>query len=208
MKKITLLFSLFLASFMLNAQTTVTRKLDSFKKIAISGAYQELILKSGSSESVTIEGEGVDLEKIKTKVHKNSLNISTENGTHKTDRIKITVTYRELTAIVASGSTDINCTSAIKGEKFEYASSGSGDFKGEFDVDHLEIAISGSSDLSLQGQAGHQEYAISGSGDVNAKTLKGNTADVAISGSSEVNISVSGKVKSAVSGTGKVTNNK
>jgi hypothetical protein len=108
--------------------------------------------------------------------------------------------------VANSGSTDVEALTVIKAPEFEYASSGSGDFKGELDVNDLDIAISGSSDMKLSGRAEEQEIAISGSGDVDASALSGNTAEVAISGSGDVKLGVKGKVKTAVSGSGRVSN--
>ena len=201
------LAALFLFSFSGLAQTTVTRSLSSFDKIAISGGFDKVILKEGSTESVTIEVSGIDADKIKTEVKGNTLEIGMKHGSWSNFKAKITVTYKNIRELASSGSTDIVAESVIKGDEFEIATSGSGDFTGTFDVRELEVAISGSSDMHLSGRAEKQEIAISGSGDVDASALKGSEAEVAISGSGDVKTGVSGKVKTAVSGSGSVTNN-
>lgn len=201
------LTALFLFSFSSYAQTTVTRSLSSFDKIAISGGFDKVILKEGSTESVTIEVNGIDPDKIKTEVQGNTLEIGMKKGSWSNFKAKITVTYKSIRELASSGSTDVVAESVIKADEFELATSGSGDFTGAFDVRELEIAISGSSDMHLKGRADKQEIAISGSGDVDAADLKGNEADVAISGSGDVKLGVNGKVKTAVSGSGSVTNN-
>lgn len=187
--------------------TTVTRSLSSFDKIAVSGGFDALILKEGGAESVSLEVSGIDADKIETEVEGSTLKIGLKKGSHGKFKARLTVTYRSIRAIANSGSTDIEAQSAIKGDEFEYAGSGSGDFSASFDVKDLDIAISGSSDMMLKGRADKQEIAISGSGDVNASELKGKEAEVAISGSGDVKLSVSGPVKTAVSGSGQVTNN-
>jgi hypothetical protein len=205
---LTLLTAAFLFPFCLTAQnSSVTRTLTSFDKIGISGGFDVVFLKEGDSESVTLDVSGIDPEKIETEVKDGTLRIHTKKGCYSNFKAKITVNYRSLKSVANSGSTDIVTLSPIKTDKFELASSGSGDFKGELDVKDLEIAISGSSDMTLSGNADVQEIAISGSGDVNAATLKGSAADVAISGSGDVRLGVSGRVKTAVSGSGSVTNN-
>lgn len=201
----TAILALFL--FDLQAQTTVTRSLSSFNKVGISGGYDKVILKEGNSESVTIEVSGIDPDNIITEVRGNTLEVKTKKGKWSNFKANITITYKSLRAIANSGSSDIVVENTIKADEFELASSGSGDFTGTFDVRDLDIAISGSSDMTLKGRADEQEIAISGSGDVNAAELKGKSAEVAISGSGDVKLSVSGPVKTAVSGSGKVTNN-
>jgi len=201
----TAILALFL--FDLQAQTTVTRPLSSFDKVGISGGYDKVILKEGNSESVTIEVSGIDPDNIITEVRGNTLEVKTKKGKWSNFKANITITYKSLRAIANSGSSDIVAENTIKADEFELASSGSGDFTGTFDVSDLDIAISGSSDMTLKGRADEQEIAISGSGDVNAAELKGKSAEVAISGSGDVKLSVSGPVKTAVSGSGNVTNN-
>lgn len=201
------LLALFLFSINGFAQSTVTRSLSSFDKIAVSGGFDKVILKEGSTESVTLEVSGIDPDKIKTEVKGSTLEIGMKHGNWSNYKAKITVTYKSIRELASSGSTDIVAESVIKSDEFEIATSGSGNFTGTFDVRELEVAISGSSDMDLKGRADEQEIAISGSGDVNASGLKGKSADVAISGSGDVKISVSGQVKTSVSGSGSVTNN-
>ena len=201
------LLALLLFPFCLAAQTsTVTRTLGSFDKIGISGGFDVVFLKQGDAESVTLDLKGIDADKIETEVKNGTLKISTKKGYYSNYKAKITVTYRNLKSLANSGSTDVETLTPIKANEFEFASSGSGDFKGELDVKDLDIAISGSCDMTLRGNADAQELAISGSGDVNASDLKGNAAEVAISGSGDVRLGVSGKIKTAVSGSGTVSN--
>ncbi len=193
--------------FCLAAQSsTVTRSLSSFDQIGISGGFDVVYLKQGDAESVTLDVNGIDPDNIVTEVNNGALNIKTKKGNYSNYKAKITVTYRNIKSVANSGSSDIETLSPIKGSEFKFASSGSGDFKGELDVKDLDIAISGSSDMTLTGNADVQEIAISGSGDVNASALKGSAADIAISGSGDVRLGVSGKIKTAVSGSGTVTN--
>lgn len=205
--KINLLFLLLFPFCLLAQNTSVTRSLTDFDKIAISGGFDVVYLQQGDQESVQIEVKGIDPDKIVTEVKNGTLQIHTKKGSYSDMKAKLTVTYRNLKSVANSGSSDIETLSPIKAAEFELASSGSGDFKGELDVKELKIAISGSSDMTLNGQAEMQEIAISGSGDVNASSLKGSAAEVAISGSGDVKLGVNGKVKTAVSGSGVVTNN-
>lgn len=201
-----MLGGLLLTAMASSAQTT--RNLSSFDKIAISGGFDAVILQEGSSESASLEVSGTDVDNIVTEVKGSTLEIGMKKGNYKNVKVRITVTYRNLREIANSGSTSIEALSVIKGDKFEIASSGSGDFKGAFDVKNLQVAISGSSDMTLKGKAAKQEFAISGSGDIAATELKGNQAEVAISGSGDVKLGVDGPVRTAVSGSGRVTSNK
>lgn len=209
--KLRALFSFFTAFlFLLNfaaAQTKTVRSLSSFQKIAIAGGYDALVLQEGDSESVVLETKGIDPDRIVTEVNGNTLEIRTKKGSYSNFTARLIVTYKSLSSIASSGSTDIVTNGPIRGDKFEYAGSGSGDFKGELAVRKFSVAVSGSCDMELKGNADEQEYAISGSGDIDASKLKGKRAEVAISGSGDVKLSVDGPVKTSVSGSGDVTNN-
>lgn len=199
-------FALLIPAF-LTAQTTVTRSLSTFSRIGISGGYDQVILKEGDAESVKLIVSGIDPDRITTDVEDGQLKIGMKRGSYSNFKAQIIVTYRKIEAISNSGSSNITAESVIKADEFKMSSSGSGDFKGSFDVAKLKIAISGSSDMNLKGVADQQEIAISGSGDVHADQLRGKSADVSISGSGDVDLNVSGKVKTRVSGSGSVTNN-
>lgn len=190
-----------------SAQTTVTRSLSAFNSIGVSGGFDEVVLKAGDQEFVKITASGVDPDRIVTEVIDNQLKIGMKKGSYNNFKARLVVTYRSIEALSNSGSTDIVTESPLKATKFKLSSSGSGDVKAEFDVQQLKIAISGSSDMHLKGVADEQEIAISGSGDIHATQLRGKTADVSISGSGDVDLNVSGKVNTRVSGSGNVTNN-
>ena len=192
----------------LSAQTTVTRSLSAFDEVAISGGFDVVELKAGDAEMVKLDLSGIDPDRIITEVEGNTLRIGVKKGNYHDFKGKVYVTYRNLKAVANSGSSNVVAASTIKGDKFEYSSSGSGDFKATFDVKKLEVSISGSSDMTLSGNADRQEYAISGSGDIKANALKGKEAAVAISGSGDVSLNVDGPVRTAVSGSGQVNNNK
>ncbi len=201
----------FLVAFLVSAglfaqKNTETRTLSGFDKLEVSGGFDQITLVAGSEEKVSIEAEGVDLDKIITDVKGNTLDIHMKKGSYRDHKIRMTVTYRKLTEVSSSGSTDFVTANPIKGDSFEFNMSGSGDFKGTFEVKKLSINISGSGDVLASGSADRQEYAISGSGDVKADKLKGKSADVAISGSGDVVLNVDGPVKTAVSGSGSVDN--
>lgn len=209
MQKSLLTLAAFLLVIGLHAQTsTSTRTLSAFDHIAISGGFDKIILQEGSAEGIVLELSGIEAEKIKTEVKGSTLEIGVKKGWHGDFKATLTVTFRSLREISNSGSSDIEALSTIKGESFEYRSSGSGDFKGAFDVKKLEVHISGSADMTLTGSADQQDYAISGSGDINASKLKGKSAEVSISGSGDVDLNVDGPVRTAVSGSGDVKNNK
>jgi hypothetical protein len=202
---LTLVFCLVVV--VLNAQKVETRSLSDFNRIDISGGFDKVILKYGDAESVRIESNGKDSDKVNTSVKGNTLSISFKSPKWGGEgRTNLVITYRNLREVNNSGSTNIRTGNAIKGSEFTYNGSGSGDFTAEVDVKNIKVNISGSSNVTLKGRADEQAYAVSGSGDIHAGQLKGESARTAVSGSGNVELNVSGHVKSSVSGSGKVRN--
>ncbi len=190
-----------------NAQNSSFQSFTGFTSVNIGGGFEKVIFRKGDKEGVEIKSDKVDLEDIEIKQKGSDLNIGVRKGARwNSGRIQLVVTYQKLEAISNSGSSNIELEDAIKGNKFTFTSSGSGNLKGSFDVEKLDVRLSGSTNLTLSGEADDQHYAISGSANVNAAGLKGETADVAISGSGDVALNVSGNVSTAVSGSGSVHN--
>ncbi|MBL7804831.1 MAG: DUF2807 domain-containing protein [Saprospiraceae bacterium] len=189
------------------AQTkTETRNLSGFEKIAVSGGFDQVTLIAGAEEKITLETEGVDPEKVVTEVRGNTLDIHMKRGNYRNHRIKLTITYRKLEEVASSGSSDFVAGTPIKGDSFTFISSGSGNFKGTLDVNKFTVTLSGSSDVVASGRADQQKFTISGSGDIKAGELKGQSAQVIVSGSGDVQLNVDGPVKTQVSGSGSVEN--
>ena len=100
-----MLGGLLLTAMASSAQTT--RNLSSFDKVAISGGFDAVMLQEGSSESVSLEVSGTDVDNIVTEVKGNTLEIGMKKGNYKNVKARITVTYRNLREIANSGSTGI-----------------------------------------------------------------------------------------------------
>ena len=189
------------------AQETVQYDFSGIGSVSIGGSFSKVILKQGDKEGVVVRAAQKDLDNIEIKMKDNDLKIGAKRGMYNSaGRVEIEVTYKSIAAINNSGSSSIVLEGTLKSDKFTVSTSGSGDLSGDIDVKALSVRISGSSDMSLSGTADAQVYAISGSGDIDASKLKGETAEVAISGSGDVALNVSGKVSKAVSGSGEVTN--
>jgi hypothetical protein len=192
-------------SFTAYAQNSETRNLKSFSEVHVGGAF-DVVLAKGDKESVNIESSTLELDKIETEVEGKSLKVRLKKGTYRnTGNIKIHITYRDLTAIHSSGSSNVVCNSPIQADDFQLHTSGSGKVKlASLTTNALDIHNSGSSNVDLAGSAKRQNISISGSSKINAFDLKCEESKVSISGSGDVNISVSQNLEARVSGSGDI----
>lgn len=106
------------------------------------------------------------------------------------------------TSINGSGDVEL---SGVAGN-FELKVSGSGSFEGkELRLNLCNISVYGSGDVELSGSANSIEVVQSASGDINLYNLDAQDATVNTSGSGDVVVSVSGKLKAKLRGSGDLT---
>ena len=201
-----LAIGLMLNCFLAVAGTNETRELPSFSGIAL-GISAHLIVKQGSPQSVRLEGDQDDLERISTKVRGDELIIETFNGNgwnHKFGRVTIYVTVPELESIAVSGSGDVRSEGRIKSDNLQARVSGSGGIELEVEAEEMESRISGSGQIALSGNAGSSKISISGSGRLRAEDLKAKEYQIRISGSGNCRINVAERLEVDVTGSGDV----
>jgi len=189
----------------LSAQNVENRNLDAFDKIEVSVSF-DVYLEKGSSESVKLDLRGISPSEIITEVSGRTLKIYKKRGNwNMRSSGKLIVTYRELSAIKNSGSSDMYGDDPIRADDLDIVCSGSGDISLEdIESEELTIRISGSSDMDLRGSCVYQDIKISGSGDYDASDVECDEVDIAISGSGNASVTARGKLRARVSGSGDI----
>ncbi|HAH59987.1 MAG: DUF2807 domain-containing protein [Lentimicrobium sp.] len=155
---------------------------------------------------LTIKAQANILDAIETRIRRGELEIGLYNGAglgkHETIEIYISsATYRN---IRFSGSVDGWAETPLNVPEMNIFISGSGTFSGEVYAHYLSSSISGSGKLWLDGEVADQFHTISGSGDIYAFDLESETADIRISGSGKVEISVDDFLYADMSGSGTI----
>lgn len=199
-----LTMSLFSACVAQRGESTANRKVSDFTSLNVSGGFGTSTLEQGTPGVKIITDES-NLKYIITENEGDELNIYFSKDAPRNIRASLVITFSSLKEINNSGSTNFESQSTIKSKRMTFNFSGSGNFMGGVDVEYLEVNISGSSDFKLNGYAQLQEYTISGSGNIMANALKGKQAEVAISGSGNVDLNVE-SVQTSTSGSGRVRN--
>jgi hypothetical protein len=184
-----------------------TRNVDKFKSIGLSVAA-ELILVQGSPQSVELEGDPADLEKIITDVDGTNLEIKHKSSFSRIGKIKIYITVPDIEGLAVSGSGSITSNNPLKTGNLSLAVSGSGKIQlNDLEAKSISSAVSGSGKIELIGKnakVDQQDIAISGSGDVFAENLETQTVKVAISGSGTSKVYATRNLEVGISGSGKV----
>lgn len=187
----------FLFGSLLQAQnfTKQERKTAPFDAIQIN-CSADVYLTQGNNQSVVVETESNNQDRIITEVNGSTLVIKTQNWTNMfTKRLRVYVETPQIKSLVINGSGDIH-VSSIRSEKLTIAIKGSGDVDaGSLQVDDLTASIMGSGDLNFSGKITTLKLSIRGSGDTRINNLESDKADFNVAGSGD--ILISGKANQA-----------
>ena len=182
-----------------------TRNVGSFDGVGVAGSF-DVFLVAGDEGKLDIKVEENLAQYLITEVKNGDLNIKWKNGVNirTTSKTTITVHFKSINSLAMAGSGDIVGKDKIKGNSLDVAVAGSGDIEVDIDVEQLETAISGSGDIELSGTATEFEAAVSGSGGIDAYDLKVEKAELKISGSGSIGVTVEKEIVARISGSGNI----
>ncbi len=183
-----------------------TRNVGNFNEVGVAGSFDVFLVK-GDEGKIDIKIEDNLLPYLVTSVENGKLKIKWKKGVNirSSKTTIVTVHFKEINSVGLSGSGDIVSKDKIKSNNFSVALAGSGDIDLEVETTQLKAAVSGSGDIDLKGTANNFNAAVAGSGDIDAYGLKVDTADLKISGSGGMTVSVSNKITARISGSGNIT---
>lgn len=185
-------------------KTKEKRHLTGFNQIKLNDRGT-LYLTQGDKESVVIECNSDDMDRIDVHVKGNALILEQDKGFFgRSVDVVYHVTFKDLEKVKISGSGSLN-SDRIHVDNIYFGISGSGDVRiDDLEAESIELKISGSGEANLSGEASHQKITISGSGDVFSEKLMGENVTINISGSGKARIFASEELNIRASGSGKV----
>lgn len=165
---------------------TDMRNVSSFNAIRLMGNYQVNVVSSNPQQQVSITSDDNLMPYILTKVEDKTLYISTKNGIvlEANQMPSVDITLPDLQEVEVMGGGAINVTN-LKTDKFK-------------------LKISGIAKAALAGEVNLFDANISGAAQVVADPLIAKESDVKLSGSGNVSVYASKKLKVHVNGIGKV----
>ncbi len=216
MKKITTLLVILTICTQVNAQkfskikgdgnqTTTTRSVTDFDKVAISGSF-DVELVQGNEGTITVKADANLMEHIITEVKKGKLQIKTEKGVglKPSKKIKITVMFESINGVSLAGSGNIHSSDVIESNDLKLSLAGSGNMDLKVDVSNLNSSIAGSGNINLAGNSNKFSCSIAGSGSAKGYSLKANNTNVSIAGSGNVEINAVEEIHAKIAGSGNV----
>ncbi len=192
MKKIftTCLFTLLIAMMVAleaNAQSTETRSVGSFHGIKSSQGIS-VYLHKGTTQSVKIEAENIDMDDVRTQVEGGILKISLGNGNHRNVNVKVDVTFVTLDMVAASSASGIFSSDLIQGANLEVMAASAATIELNVDVQQLMLNVSSASDIEIKGKAQRTMIEVSSAGEVDAYDLDAQQVTVMASSAGEAKV--------------------
>ncbi len=175
-----------------------------FEGIAVAGSFDAIVTQA-AKDSIHIEAEANLMEYILTEVDGNNLVLRTPNNTCIDPRkpVVVHIFAKNIRQLSISGSGSI-LTDPFKTDELSLSIGGSGSIKATVEAEKVSGTISGSGNIQLEGKAQEANYRISGSGKIGAEGLASADCSAGVSGSGNIYLSASEKLKATISGSGSV----
>lgn len=192
---------------------TETRVLDEFARISMRGVGR-LFISQGDKQSVTLEGDEVDISRITTTVADGRLVI--EIGRDWVEKLSagfdflsshdilITIVVKALKELEVAGAADIEMK-AIRADDFTLRMAGASNVKVEdFKADSLRTELPGAGKIHVEGEVNDQTVTLAGAGNFSGLGLKSKTAKATLSGVGSIQLWVTDELDVTIAGVGSV----
>lgn len=163
--------------------TTDHRKVGAFSSVHVSGSMDAEVTIARTT-SVEVIGDDNVVPLIRTEVRGGQLVVDSRDSYSTRSPLVVRITTPTLAAFSSSGSGD----AAVRGVT----------------GDRLDLQVSGSGSIDVAGRTKQLTAEVSGSGEIHARRLAATTARAIVSGSGEVELTVSDTLDAVVSGSGSI----
>lgn len=184
-------------------QSKENRKIDSFDAIRVSEGIDAYI-RQGNEETVRVEAEDIDIDKIATEVSGSTLKIYIDGNHRGSFKVKVYITFREVEELSVSSAGGIYGENKIKTNDLEISASSAGDIELDIEAESIELSASSSGDIVLSGSTNYLEASISSAGDLDAYDLDAKQVHVRVSSAGSARVTAIEKLDARASSGGDV----
>ena len=181
--------------------------LSEFSSINI-GVPADVFVTQSANQSVRIETNQSNLEKIEVEVKGGKLNIkSKRNNTHYKGDIKIYISAKKINGLSLAGSGSITTKGKVSAGNLSLSIAGSGTISSlNLSAEELQISVAGSGDVHLAGDATakNMKVSVAGSGKIKAQDFAVKNIKTSISGSGKCYFYPTDELHVSLSGSGDV----
>lgn len=198
-----LVFCLVAAGISSNAQVIINdgnaeeRKVTPFTGIRVSGGIA-VQLSQGSDYALAVSASDPKyVNNIKTEIIDGILTISYSGSNlrmNENRNLRAYIAFKNLESLQVSGACDLIINEALKGDKMKFTFSGASSLKGTVNIESLSLNMSGASTLKIDGKVGKLDAESSGASDIKNYNLVAESAQIRLSGASDMRLTVKDKL--------------
>jgi hypothetical protein len=182
-----------------NATSSEHRALRDFNAVS-AGGRTNVFITVGDDYKIGVRASERGLKSLHTSVTDGTLRISQSGWWFRTPTVDIDVMLPALGHVEASGATTVTVVSPLNQESLRIHSSGASTVSLDATLELLDAQSSGASDINIRGFAQRANIRTSGSSDFRGNEFRSEQADVRLSGSSDVYITVTESITGNMSG--------
>ena len=175
------------------------KALDAFTEIKVEKGINLTLIPS-DTHLAKIKTRNFSLGKVFLEIEGERLYITREGSSFMNSSVNVTLYFKTLTNIEASGGSDIEQEGTLKAEELRIEASGGSDISLILDTYYLECNLSGGSDMDIQGTSRAVLIGASGGSDIDADGLKVQNATLSLSGGSDADVYVTEELHIRASG--------
>lgn len=176
------------------------RTLPNFTAIEVGSAFY-VKLNQGSPTVVTVETDDNYIDKVKTEVNNDKLEI-TSSGLNNPSALKVYITVPDLKDIEISGAAKIESTGNLNFSNLSLDASGASKTTIEIESQVLKSDISGAARAIISGKAAEHTTSVSGAAKLDAYKLSTISTTAEVSGAAKAQVYASSSLNAEVSGAG------
>lgn len=183
---------------------TETRSIKSFSEISVSAGI-EATLEKGSANKIEIDAEGIDLDKVITKVDGDKLIVKIESswwkmGWNSKRKVKVNITYtEELEEISSSSGASVYSNDVINSDRLRVQASSGARLELELDNNDLSADVSSGANMELSGSTKKLDVDVSSGSSFNSYDLVSDEAKLDASSGASIKVTVNKSIIASAS---------
>ncbi len=175
---------------------------DDFTEVSAASGVN-VFVKQGTATEVVVEGDEDIIDRVRTEVKGNVLNVDIDRGFFSwftSGSASVYVTMKEVTGLHASGGADLKSSEQINADKIKISSSGGADAVININASEVYLNSSGGADIVIEGKTDYLEAHASGGADIKARKLIAREVIASSSGGADVEVFASEQLEASASG--------
>lgn len=193
-----------LVTFNLTAQTNQeTRSLQSFNAVKISNAVEAELVK-GDKNELEISASGIELERISSKIDKQTLEVKITGSNFGATSVKVKITYKDISEVTANTAAKVFVKDPLASKMVKINAATSSYIEAEVNTQNLVLDAATNAKIFVDGNAETLDLKAYTNAEINGENLEVDEAKVRVNTAASANFTVNESIEGSAATAGKV----